>query len=407
MSTIDKFPDLIKKAGRGKFSNKNHEFESHFEVLYFPEKTIITTYPKYSFNVPDIFDTWNLKGTTDDDLNIDAEKLLFSQNESDSITFTPQGQIQFSRNLQNKYKYLVIPLVGYYGGNIDLIFKNSRITVGSNAEHLKIQKEKSKLWNIQLEGSNLKIENSSLKTAELLKIASDISLLLSLATGNNVHFNRQIYQDNEDQFLFEIWKRKVGFNFGGQSCIEDFSINNFIETALPIIFNWTKEKKDTFLSIVNSINSSNYGYIEERLLSLCIGWESIINSWTKSKGIKNEDLKPLKNHLKKEIKAFNLPKDYDIGFITNRVINSLDWEKLNLSLENLLKSHNLNPGRLELDFKAIISIRNDIAHTGQFRKKYSKEFLVDLLAKHKQGLQIFLLKNLSTMGKLDLLPNSG
>ncbi len=46
----------------------------------------------------------------------------------------------------------------------------------------------------------------------------------------------------------------------------------------------------------------------------------------------------------------------------------------------------------------MIKIRNDIAHSGLFRKKYTTDFLTDLLYNHKLGLQIILLKELEYDG---------
>jgi len=54
--------------------------------------------------------------------------------------------------------------------------------------------------------------------------------------------------------------------------------------------------------------------------------------------------------------------------------------------------------KLNLDFKSLIKIRNDIAHSGFFRKKYTTNFLTDLLYNHKLGLQIILLKELEYDG---------
>ena len=110
--------------------------------------------------------------------------------------------------------------------------------------------------------------------------------------------------------------------------------------------------------------------------------------------MKNEDLKPLKEHLKKSVKEFGVPEKYDKGFIIDRVVRALDWEKLYLTLMQLLQDYGLDYEKLGLDYKTLISIRNDVAHSGQFRNDYSKEYLVDLIFKNKLGLQILLLREL-------------
>ncbi len=91
-------------------------------------------------------------------------------------------------------------------------------------------------------------------------------------------------------------------------------------------------------------------------------------------------------------------KEYDKELIKNRILLALDWERLNSLLINLLNHYELDQEKLGFDFKTLIKIRNDIAHSGQFRKKYSKRDLIDLINNNKLGLQIVLLKELGYDG---------
>ena len=58
-----------------------------------------------------------------------------------------------------------------------------------------------------------------------------------------------------------------------------------------------------------------------------------------------------------------------------------------------------------LDFKSLVKVRNDIAHSGLFRKNYTTDFITDLIYNHKLALQVILLKELEYDGLVVTIEN--
>lgn len=396
MNDYNKYPDLITRKGTGTFCSGDTEFEAPFEITHYPQNTIIETEVENGLNLLAAFVTnnnWKLQGIVDQNTLISVIDLQLSKVANCKLTFEPFNEIIFGDISMNDFTYAEFPLVGLYKRKVELNYNNWQIScIGNNVETA-LKEIKSKRWSSQLEGLTLRLNNNGATIENFLSKANNITLLLSLAVGNDIIFNRQLFY-KKDKLMLEIWRRKPGYNFGVESCIPDFETNNFLEKSLGGYEKWSKKKKDTFYSIVNYINSSSQGFLEDRLLRLCIAWESLATKWAKEKNAVDKELDSLKEFLKKSIDNFELPENHDKDFIKNRLLLALDWEKLYNSLINLLDQYGLDYDKLRLDFKTLIKIRNDIAHSGQFKKKYSKEYLADLIYYNKLGLQILLLREL-------------
>lgn len=402
MNENDKYPDLIIRKGKGTFHSGNIKFDAPFEISHYPENTLIDVnlineidLIKLSF----IESTWELRGIVDFDLNVFIKDLHLSEINGSKLVFTPYKEIRFGDINSDIFEIAEFPLVGFYKGIIDLKLDKWSINTKENNSLADLEKASAK-WNIQFEGVNLLLRCNEASINDFQSKANDITLLLSLALGNDVAFNRQSYFKS-DKLNLEIWRRKVDYYFGAEPCIPDFEIGSFIGKTLNGFEKWNKEKKDIFYSVVNFINSSSKGFLEDRLLRLCIAWESLASEqskWTKLKKVQNDDLDSFKEFLKKSVDDFSLPKEHDKGFIKDRILSALDWEKLFNTLINLLKHYGLDHDKLGFDFKTLIKIRNDVAHSGQFRKNYPKDYLANLIFNNKLGLQILLLKELGYDG---------
>jgi len=395
MNQDNKYPDLIIRSGTGCFSSEEIKFVAPFDLMHYPQKTIIYTQLNTTLN-PFVLinkDFWELNGEIDQNIPISAQNLHLNRINNKNLTFQPFKEIKIGDSNIRNFQYAEFPLVGFYDGMIDLTHENWQITNNSNNKPSVINKTKSDLWGLQLEGLTLTMKKDDATIEEFQKKANDITLLLSLAVGNNVIFNRQLFFVNNELKL-EFWQRKTGYEYGVKPCIASYNINYYIEHTIRNFERWSKKKKDTFYAVVNYINSSSRGHLEDRILRLCIAWECLATSWTAKENIINEELNSLKEFLKKAIGKFELSKNYDKSFIKERVLRALDWEKLHNTLMKLINQYRLDYDKIGLDFKTLIKIRNDIAHYGQFRKKYTKEYLADLIFNNKLGLQILLLREL-------------
>lgn len=394
----NRYPDIITRKGFGTFSIKELEFESFFEIVHYPQKTVIETqiFDKHlSFKLHTIHNEyWELKGVTEDNINVFAKNILTNTIIGNQLTLFSFKDLCFGENEITNFSSAEFPLVGIY--DQDFVFDNNawEVHCSSPKDKLEILRKKSKNWDIQLEGNILKLKKEDATKDQFLTRANNITALLSLALGNDVIFNRQLYYKDE-KLVREDWRRKVNSHFGTERCIPDFELSDFIKSTIDSYEKWDEEKKKLFFSTVTYINSSSKGYLEDRLLGISIAWESLAQSWTSKKNnYSNNELDPFKDFLKKTICDFQLPVQYDKDFIKERILKSLEWEKLTESLMNFSDQFKLDQDKLGLDFKSLIKIRNDIAHTGLLRKKYTQNFLSDLIYNHKLGLQVILLLEL-------------
>lgn len=393
-----RYPDLITRKGFGTFASGDISFEASFEICYYPQKTIINTVIPNDYIAFKLIahqsDEWELEGNLDENISVKSKSLLFHGSSGNQLELFSFQDLHFGLNIESELKFAEFPLVGIYDLGFQTEIDGWKIESIGDKNKLSEIKSKSRNWNLQLEGNIIRLTKENATKEEFLSKICDITSLISLATGNDIAFNRQLYY-RENNLIHEEWRRRVDYHFGAERCIPNFNIDKFLIQTLPCFEKWDKEKKKIFFAVVNYINSSSKGYLEDRLLRIGIAWESLAQSWgTKSIDIKIKALQPLKKILKKTIKDYNLPEGYEKDFLISRVVGSLDWEKNTNKMIAFARQYNLDFVKMGLDFQHLNRTRNDVAHTGLFREKPSNEILTDLLYNHKTGLQIILLLEL-------------
>ncbi len=408
MNDSNLYPQIRILKGFGTFSSKELEFDSYFEVIHFPQKTVITTEVKDKSNIFAFIkmrDYWKLEGVSEDKLNIHAENLILTDFTGNKLTLFSFKDFTITKSKVDSFTSAEFPLVGLYQGNFDTIIDNWEISVEENKERIQIIQQQSKNWNIQLEGLHLKLVKPNSQKEEFLSKAKDIISLLSLALGNDIVFNRQLYYRDNELFQ-EDWSRMVDHHFGAGASVPDFKLDVFLKKSLHIHEKWNAKKRKIFYSTVTGINSSSRGFLEDRILRICIAWEGLAESWSKNKKKSNSELEPLKKLLLETVEGSNLPTNISKDFIKTRISGSLDWEKATDSLTNFSNQYLLNTEKLKLDFKSLVKVRNDIAHSGVFRKKYTPDLIVDLIYNHKLALQVILLTELEYDGLVVTIENN-
>jgi hypothetical protein len=401
MKKSNLYPQIIILKGHGTISSKDLDFESHFEVVHYPQNTIITAKIRNSkkniFAFRNMADIWELKGSIEDNLNIHTENLLLTNLSGNVLTLLSFKDLTIYKSPTNNFTSAEFPLVGLYKGDFKTNLDNWNIQcIGDKEKNEKIQTQ-SKNWNIQLEGLNLVLSKQDCSKEEFLTKANDITSLLSLALGSDIIFNRQKYYRGNELFV-ENWRRKVDHHFGAGTCVPDFKLDTFLKKTLHNYEKWNDNKRKIFYATVTGINSSSKGFLEDRILRVCVAWEGLAESWSKIRKKPNSELIPLKGQLFETVDGFSLPPNIDKNFIKTRISDSLDWEKSSDFLTNFSNQYLLNIEKIKLDFKSLVKVRNDIAHSGLFKKKYTTDFLTDLIYNHKLGLQIILLKELEYDG---------
>jgi hypothetical protein len=399
------YPKLIARKGNGSFTSKDIKFSALFEIFHYPRNTIIKTQipdKQVLSNYHSIEENeWNLDGLLDDRTPIIANNLFFKEINGNDLTLFSFKDLYFGADEISELSFAKYPLVGVYDLNFCIDIDGWKIECIGEKKELAQVKDKSKNWNLQFEGNALRLEKLNAAKDEYLSKANDITALLSLALGNVIVFNRQLYFQ-DDNLIREEWRRKVDYYFGADRCIPGFRIGHFLMATLSNFEKWDLEKRKIFFSTVTYINSSSKGYLDDRLLKISIAWEALAQKWSfKDLKSNRNELEPLKDSLKKAINEFQLPKNYEKDFVIDRVLKSLDWEKNTNNMITFCNQFNLNIEKIGLDFKFLNKIRNDVAHTGFFRKKYSKDHLSELLINHIMGLQVILLLELKYNGLIE------
>lgn len=130
---------------------------------------------------------------------------------------------------------------------------------------------------------------------ESKKLAIDIILLLSLALGENIIFDKFIFREDLINESFE--KKMVVTANKGQQIIPNERIKQFLEKTLPIYVNLSDIEKNEFFVIINYLNQTSESHIEDRILRMAQAWECAAMYWGKEKIVLTDELLDLREKI--------------------------------------------------------------------------------------------------------------
>lgn len=388
--------------GKGKISNGILQEEVSFEIEYNPFKVSLRTSRVRLGQLYSIGHS-RLEGTiVESGLKVECESLSLSNYSKYQLSFGLLNDLIIGNELN--FKLFKANLFGF---NIQLNdFKIDEYLLSTKTvENIKEINSFNKIYGDMLESSEIlikKIDSTSIDKKRIIEFCNDVCLLLALIQAKNIVFNRcQLIDDNGDlQNIIRI--KLVNHNYGKR-----FVYNEQIELILPVLYeNFIKlnpvERKCLYTSI-QYLNSSSGQFLEDSILSVAQVWEILSDTFLSDKVENTQNINALRIELKSTIKQWhksNEVVDYDLGFITGRVLDSLNWEKVIKRLEQLAVSENLNSELIGLNFKELISIRNQIAHSGRFKEigfelEYLKVYNSALM-----GANILILKKLGYKGNI-------
>jgi hypothetical protein len=275
-------------------------------------------------------------------------------------------------------------------------FGNSEIQIASNDDHIKEMANFLSEGNPTLETGILRIDGLT-DQEENLKLAQTIRHLMSLALGRNIIFDRQVFKDyNEESQVFR--KMSDPINEGVQ-IVPEFCIDEYLIKTIP---NWQSQSKDEEKALfvaINYLNQTKNSYIEDRILKVSQAWESLAEFW-KIESDLDDRLLQLNNQLRDAYKKWREENDVsdidDSGHIGSKISSSINQEKLLSKLEGLATRFRLNKSKLNLKFKELKSLRDQVAHTG--RINISGKEAYPILESALKGLQIIILDHLGYDG---------
>ena len=217
--------------------------------------------------------------------------------------------------------------------------------------------------------------------------------------------NPPFINDNELQNIVRI--KQINNSFGIK-----FIHNNNLNTLIPIIYeNYSilkiNEKKCLF-TCFDYLNSTSNKYLEDQILSIAQIWEILANTFLDEKVADSKEIKLLKGLLKNNIEEWhnkNTTINYDLEFIQNRVIGSLNWEKNIKKLEKFALNQNLNIQNINLNLENLIELRNQIVHSGRFKYLGIENKNLEIYNSALLGLNVVILNKLGYNG--DIISNNG
>ena len=288
--------------------------------------------------------------------------------------------------------------------NLKTFFEKQELEIvplEENIEKLKISRNQIDT----LEETGLLKVSSSKDKDYLLKIAIGVKNLLSLALGKPVIFDR--FSFNFTGNIEEVEKRMVKNSNHGRQIIPEFELKKYLKETLPVWFSMNEEQQDRYFIILDYLNQSCSGFTEDRTLRIAQAWESLTD-FLEIEGTIPTPLLDLKEEILKVYtewrkKAGN--KEFDNnGELGSKITSAINQEKLISKLINLADQEGLNLNKINLDFRALKSLRDKVAHTGRFELKGGEA--LNILEPAILGLQIILLRRFKYSGKIIHYPNN-
>ncbi len=282
--------------------------------------------------------------------------------------------------------------------SLEFEFNSLNIKINSNDENiLKLESHNSEN-NLIFETGILNIENSNDNELNLA-VAQSIHHLLSLATGQEVIFDRQVYYNEGNPK--EVREKMSAPSNEGEKIIPEFRLSRYLPQTLQKWIDLDKSQRDDLFIIINYLNQSKNGYIEDRILRTAQAWEAL-TMFRKIEVVLDDRLQDLRKDINKAYKNWrktngnsNIDPNGEIG---NKIVSSIDQEKLMAKLYKLLIEFDINSSKLNLNLKELKRLRDSIAHTGKMDISGAKA--LNTLRPAVKGLQIILLLYLGYDGEI-------
>lgn len=243
------------------------------------------------------------------------------------------------------------------------------------------------------------IDSSYIDKSLSIKLCKELCLLLSFILAKNIIYNRYEFFNTVNSQ--KIINKKLINNSHGKRFIFEENLNEIIPIFYENFSNMNLNEQKCLFTSIDYLNSTSNKFLEDSILSIAQIWEILADTFLMTEINNAESIQKLRNELKSTIRAWhknNKILDYDLNFIMGRVLNSLDWEKVIKKLENLSYQEGLNFETIGLNFKGLISLRNQIAHSGRFEEIGKENEYLEVFDSALLGIKVLILKKLGYKG---------
>lgn len=405
MNKLEYYPEIRVYKGFGILKSITEEIKLDFNLVVYPHT--IRIFSDHNIRLFPKSGDWSFQGQIEEgQITVSSPILMIFSANGMGIKLMPKKEFIIGKFNNEQIVSAEFPLIGYYGDAAEFKYEDCTYRLKGDKQNADQQEILSKIWKVQLEGFFLEINGSNLNTKDYIKRALAIKDLLSLATGNEIGFNRQIY-NYSDGSSCEVWRAQHLDDFGTYECVPDFEISYYLKQCFPIWFKQISEEESKTIRVaVNYINSTSKGYLEERVLRIAQAWELVSTDWIGDLNEVPEQIEDLRVRLKDTLKVWrNDFQEIDkVGFWTGRVLNSLSWDKSIAKAEKLATKYHVNLETINLDLRKLFDDRNSVAHSGRF-KDYEEDRM-PLIDSAVLGLQLILLRKLGYSGMIHTSENN-
>lgn len=388
--------------GNGKIIYEHHQGEAQFELEYNPFSIILKTSriilgQLFSMNYG------KFEGLiTDTQIKVECKKICLTKYSKYQLTFVLLDDLVIGN--ESDFRIFKARIFGL-NINIDEFKIDDYVVSVKKIENFESIDSFNKKYGQILESSELIIKDKDskiLNKESTIKISKDICLILSFILAKNVVYNRCEFLDNDNQSQ-KIIKINLITNSQGNRFIYEENLGELIPTLYENYIKMEDNDKKCLFTSIDYLNSVSSKFLEDSILSIAQVWEILADTFLKEKINNTESINLLRTEIKNTVNKWhneNEIKDYDIDFIKNRVLESLDWEKVIKKLEKLTENENINSEKIGLNFKELISLRNQIAHSGRFKKVGCEIEYSEIYSSAILGVKVLILKKLGYSGDI-------
>lgn len=284
----------------------------------------------------------------------------------------------------------------------DFEFEYSGFKVIVKSESTYEQELIAKYWQIPQFGASITLikENEANESYDIL--INSILMLLSLSLGKFLSIPVREFVSNGHSTTWLGTARPTHRKI--QSIIPEDSVCQFLKTTLPYFETDFDSRYKEMRTLLEYINSTDVGYIDDRVLSIIQVYEIVAKKWGEKYELPNK-LKELKAIIKREVNQWHKSNsEFDKTIISQRLSDSLAWQKTTETLKSVLCRLEFNEEELKVDFESLVKWRHKVAHEGMIRSVDNNE-VADKLLDAQFAIRLLLLKQLGYEGRV--LPNQG
>lgn len=226
-------PPIIEHQGIGHFTSGDNTFESPFQIRLDAAKTSIEARAEdLSIRNLSSQEPYGFQGTIADGRSISCTSLLLRRWLNGKHWFMPIDNIEIDLKASKHVRLSSFPLLGLFECDVSVQDSEWHLVISGSKDDLIPLKNTSDVWGIPLEGVTMQLSHPNATADQYFEKALEITPLLSLASGVNVTFNRQIL-DRDESKNAEIWRRATGGKSGLNPMLLSSWYQHYLEQAIP------------------------------------------------------------------------------------------------------------------------------------------------------------------------------